>query len=549
MSNIRAINQLSQAVMSQQQAVTQQAGRWQVATTSQRRLALQREQLIKPLAEKMATGVSAATAIDGLLTAIRLGMAAPAVCQLASQLANRGKPAPGRSTLYNWLADYQAHGVEGLLDKHTGRRRQDYGWEHLALQLYHIASKPSMGAVARKLREQYGHATATDSRVARYLKSMPAQLGDASPMRLGNKLYNNSQKHYIHRTTENVPVGALYQGDGHTLDVYLQHPVTGKPWRAELVAWMDIRSRYIVGWAISNAESAISTIQALSRSLVLHDHVPAIVYVDNGSGYKSKMMCAENTGFYERMGIEPIFAIPGNAKAKGNIERWFRTMERDLNIWWPDAFCGEGMGRDEQARLFNLAMQGKVQLPTLAEWCQAFADWLDNYHARPHPELPATTPAALWQQLQATPVNMTELELNRPQITRTVQRGYITLHSRKYKHAALLAYNGATVHCEYDLHCDELITVRDAQGRLLCDATLVKRADYIPASRIEQARDKSLAAAVKRLDKKKAEKIARTAAVIEHTANLDALEGFDELLTQQKEETITIDLLDDGYLD
>jgi putative transposase len=411
-----------------------------------------------------------------------------------------------------------------------------------------------MAAVARKLRREYDFASATDSRVMQYLNSMPAQLGNNSPQRLGRKLYNNSQKHFIHRTTENLPVGAVYQGDGHTLDVYLQHPVSGKPWRAELVAWMDVRSRYIVGWSITSAESAFGTIQAFGRSLINFDHVPAIVYVDNGSGYKSKMMCDENIGFYQRMGIEPIFAIPGNAKAKGNIERWFRTMERDFNVWWPEAFCGEGMGKEEQARQFNLVQQGKIQLPTLNQWIAKFGDWLEDYHNSPHPELPATTPHQLWQQLAAhrTPVNMTELELNRPQIERVVQRGYVTLHNRKYKNSLLISHNGSTVRCEYDLHTDETITVRDEAGRLICDAALVKKHDYIPTSRLDQALQKSREAALKRLERKADEVRVRTSLVYEHTDSLDALVQFDnELLErdiQKASEPLMINLLDDDYL-
>lgn len=499
---------------------------WREAKPEQRELALRREQFLQPIVELIDRGVSQRKAILNVITHIEAGSYPAKYLETARSLGRRNK-IPSRSTIAGWLADYQKQGRTGLMDNHTGRVRQTQGWEALACRLYNMPSKPSYSAVARKLREEHDF-DVTDSAVRRYLQSLPAELGENSPARLGRKLYNNTQRHFIRRTTEHMSTGDLYQGDGHTLDVYLAHPVTGDIWRAELTVWMDIKSRYIVSWYVSNAESAIDTIRCLSRALIQHNHVPPLLYVDNGSGYASRMMDDEVVGFYTRLEIDCIFALPGNAKAKGNMERWFRTMERDCSIWFGEAFCGEGMSKDVSTKFVNDCKRGLKQPPSLAQWCTRFEAWLDKYHNRPHPEFKHTTPAELWGQLQRTAVNMEELELLRPQKLRKVQRGAVRLDNREYRHVELVHHNGKEVRVEYDLQTDETVTIRTAKGQFICDATLVKKAEYIPSSRLEEAKQKSTKAAVARLEKKADEKRRRAGLLLDHTDTLHRLEEVGE---------------------
>lgn len=527
---------------------------WREAKPEQRELALKRESFLQPFVELINTGVTQRNAIRNVLAHIDAGTY-PAIYLTNAQSLGRKNRIPGRSTISGWLSAYLSRGRSGLLDQHTGRVRQAKGWEAQACHLYNMPSKPSYAAVARKLREEFGHTDATDSAVRRYLQSLPAELGENSPARLGRKLYNNSQRHFIRRTTESLQVGDLYQGDGHTLDVYLAHPVTGDIWRAELTVWMDIKSRYIVSWYISNAESAIDTIRCMAQALVNHNHVPPLLYVDNGSGYASKMMDDEVSGFYQRLDMDCIFALPGNAKAKGQVERFFRTMERDCNIWFGEAFCGENSAQDITTKFVNDCKRGKKQPPSLAEWCSRFEDWLTKYHNRPHPEFKQTTPAELWGELQCNPVNMDVMELCRPQKERKVQRGSIRIDNREYRHAELVSHNQRSVLVEYDLMTDAQVTIRDIKGKFICDAQLVKKRNYIPDSRLDEAKQKSTKAAVKRLELKIDEKKARAGLLLDHADTLDQLEEMGESEVQARqtielatliEDTPDIDVIDLG---
>ncbi len=500
---------------------------WREATDKQREVALLREAFLRPILDMLARNVSARAAISNVIAHITAQDYPARYIETASKLGKKNSH-PSRSTINAWLSAYQKEGRAGLLDQHTGRRRVDQGWEAAAYKLYNLPTKPSCAAVARKLREEHGFDNATDAAVTRYLRSLPAEMGEHSPARVGRKLYNNSERHFKARTTENLKPGDLYQGDGHTLDVYLAHPVTGDIWRAELTVWMDVKSRYIVGWTISNAESSIGTIRCLAATLSFHDHVPPMLYVDNGCGYKSRMMDDDAVGFYTRLGMDAIFALPGNAKAKGNVERFFRTMERDCNIWFGPAFCGEGMASDISTKFVNDCKRGLKQPPTLEQWCEHFTQWLERYHNRPHPEFKDTTPAAIWAQLERNPVHVELAELMRPRELRKVQRGAVQLHNRHYKHADLTQWNRQTVAVEYDLQNDELVTIRTEDGRFLCDAELVKKANYLPTSRVEEARIKASADAVKRLEKKADEKRARAGLTLDHSDTLDALEAIGE---------------------
>ena len=128
--------------------------------------------------------------------------------------------------------------------------------------------------MASKLRQE-GHATATDSRVERYLKALPATLGKYSPARVGPHLHKLTRRTYQRRSLDEVLVGEIYAGDGHTVDCYVAHPNTGKPYRPELTVFIDIKSSYVVGWYMSEAESAHSTLFALSHAMRSHNYVPA----------------------------------------------------------------------------------------------------------------------------------------------------------------------------------------------------------------------------------------------------------------------------------
>ncbi|GAB3021584.1 Mu transposase C-terminal domain-containing protein [Bowmanella dokdonensis] len=475
---------------------------WSEATAKHQLIARQRSVLVNDALTASASS-NLHQAIKTLKAELDAGTADQAslgACQMLGKV-------PGTSTLRNWVQAYQSQGLAGLLPGYQGTQRRQYGWEALFLELYHRPQKPSLASVAQTLREQYGFALATEHNVRYFHKTLPAELQDKSPWRLGQSVYRKTVREYITRTTENIPVGLLYQGDGHTVDVYCRHPKTGNLCRIELTVFMDIRSRYIVGWYVSYAESSITSMAALSHAFGTWDHVCAVLYIDNGSGYKSRMMNDDTAGFYANFDLEVIFSLPGNPQAKGNVERFFGVMEQDLGKTF-DTYCGNDMSED-RSRLFQSKNIKKLEgmglnIPTISEWCNAFEDWLERYHNRPHPEVKNQTPAALWDTLERTPVHDMNL-LVRPREVVKVHRSMVRLHGRSYRAEYLYQFDGQELIAEYDLHHDQSIRLFKLDGVLLMTAELKAKVHYLPTSRIEEAEERRRQGRLKRLDNKRRE--------------------------------------------
>jgi len=505
--------------------------RWEQASNKQRNTANARKVILVEFADLTAR-LSFSKAHTALKNIISSYSAQPALLSAMAQLnPNNKTKTPSSNTIKSWVTLYESQGLVGLLPNHKGSARKNTGWEHIALELYHRPQKPSMNKVARQLREDHGFTDATENNVWYFFSQLPSELSDKSRWRIGSKLYRDSQRSFRLRHTQNLAVGEVYQGDGHTIDVYLRHPLSGGLWRAELTVFQDWKSRYIVGWYLSNAESSITTMAALSHGMGTFNHVPSILYIDNGCGFKSKLMNSTTAGFYANFGIEPIFAIPGNAKAKGNVERFFRVMEEDFSKDF-DTYCGKDMSPDV-ARHFStnkihILEKNGIHIPTQEEWVSAFNHWLTKYHNRPHPEYKHETPQSLWNTLERVPVVDMNL-LIKPRCEVNVRKGFIRLHSRQYKATHLHQLNGTQVVAEYDMHNDISMRIFDNNGKYLLTVDLVSRQKGLSDDRMNDSREKSRVAAQKRIENKIAENNKRYGGMhIEHEqqlSDLDFIEG------------------------
>lgn len=522
-----------------------QSDPWLMASDAQRQTAQWRHELIAPAAALVEQGASVNHAAALLARRIELGV----LDMRQRSLIARLKETLSVPTIKRWLSAYKKEGKAGLLPKHSGRVRKDYGWEATAVELYNLPSKPSYAAVALRLRKD-GFESATDSRVKRYLQSMPATLGQQSPHRIGRHLHKLQHRKWQPRDRNSVMAGEVYAGDGHTIDCYVAHPNTGKLYRPELTAFIDIQSAYITGWYLSDAESSISTLFALSSAMLQHDHVPAALYIDRGSGYRSKMLNDDTTGFYQRFDISVIAALPGNPHGKGWIERWFRTLRDHHDKFFAGGmfYCGNDMAPEINRRLSTDVDSGKRKLPSLMQYVDSFARFIDEYNNTPKPSLDGRTPAQIWAGLDRVPVELTSEATIRPREIRTVQKRHIIeLHKRTYWHQALGLYEqGTRLIVEYDLHNDSHVWLFEESGRFVCQADLQQTIGIIPQSRLDEQRQKRLAGQQKRLERKLDEAYARAQDSITVTHQLEQLETIEpQRLAKPKDSGIVINLLGD----
>ena len=434
---------------------------------------------------------------------------------------------PSLPTLKRWLGAYKKQGKAGLLPSHTGRQRVDYGWEARAIELYNIGGKPDPADVAFRLIGE-GFEGVTSGKVNAYIKSLPATLGKNSPARIGKHLHKLTKQNYRERHMDDLQVGDVYAADGHTVDCYVAHPDTGGLFRPELTVFLDLKSRYPVGWWISESESTTTTLFALSNALTTHSHTPAFIYVDVGSGYKAKLMTDEVTGFYAKFDIQPIFALPGNPHGKGWIERFFKTIRNRHDKFFDDgmAYCGDDMAPEVNRRLSTDLRSGKRKVRSLAEYIESLKAFFAQYVNTAMPKaLDGKTPAEVFAGLQRVELGSPIDAVARPSLMRMVRRQSVTIDKRRYFHDSLALFDGKVVRIEYDLHDDSHVWISAEDGRFIATADITERIGVVSISRLEDQKVKRAQGQVKRLQKHMDEATARAGTVIDMDAVADRLEA------------------------
>lgn len=433
---------------------------------------------------------------------------------------------PSAATLRRWVETCEAEGIHGFVKGGRGRARLAYGWETRAQYLFAQPMRPAMATVAYWLREE-GFESATNSRVRRYLKNLPSNKAETAPKRMGQHFYAQNIRPYVRRDAAVLNVGECYEGDGHTCDVYVQHPATGNPFRPELTVWLDVRSQRVTGWWLGEMENSFDVLYALSSAIREHDHVPTLLHTDPGSGYVNKMLSDEATGFYARLSISTITTLPGNARGKGLTEGWFRWFEEKLGKRFP-SFCGDCRTDDDLSRLREKIRQGKTVLPTFLQYRDTVAAWIARYNARQKDALDGKSPDELWAELVRNPLGMQFEMLYRPQKKDVAVRNWgVRLFNRHYRAAGLAAHERRKVTVEYDIHDDARVWIRDSKGALVCDALLVEKKPWIAENVLADRRAHAAEGQRKRKERDLAEIAARARLPITAAAMADAIDCND----------------------
>lgn len=498
-----------------------------------------------------ALGMSRSKCIQWLLSRAKVDQLSDSATRALSVI---GK-VPGKATVHRWWAAVESaqsnsEKLLNLVDERKGRQRKPEGWELRATELYNRPTKPHMSTVAIWLQQEGWDVK--PQTVRRFLKALPAQLGEHGVKRMGRHYYNQNLRPYVVRDVSTLPVGLVYQGDGHRCDVYVQHPNSGHHYRPELTVWIDVASQYIPGWWLAEDESAITTLYSLTTALAGHNHVPGMIHVDPGSGFKNKLIDDEVTGFLQRFGIESMHALPGNAKGKGLVEGLFRWFEERQGKKF-DAYCGHCRTDDELSRLEFKVRKGLIKIPTFNEYRNAVANWVEWHNNTPKKSLGGKSPAELWEGLERIELHCQPEDLTWPQTTRTVRRWRVHLFNRVYQHEALASFNKMEVVVQYNLLDEQHVVIRDSELRFICEAELVSKADFATENRIEDLKQKRVDQQIQRQERHIEEKRRRSRPAIEHTDTLQAIENLSPGALEHDEtndnDTPHIDVFDVGYLD
>lgn len=248
--------------------------------------------------------------------------------------------------------------------------------------------------------------------VARYIKFLMGQRGAESARFLaanGTREWKNKRMMKGKRDATSLQVMEYVVGDEHTFDFWVQWTAPNgkiKAVRPKLVAWLDMRSRAIIGdVACVNANS-----QTLKESLVKMIYsnpggVPHILHVDNGKDYTAEVMTGQNrkqrkhrkidldfafdsetVGFYQSIGIQEVGrSLPYQPWDKP-IERFFSTVCSKFSKWF-ESYTGTLTGSKTYAKRQKDIdqMLERGELLTMEEFFEVWTEWKNTkYHTRKH---------------------------------------------------------------------------------------------------------------------------------------------------------------------
>ncbi len=407
-----------------------------------------------------------------------------------------------------------------MLEVH-GRAAGVPDWLDPFLAIWSRPSKPSVAFSYETLRRQRPDlalpSVRTVQRTVARLGAVTRARGRMGPREL------KTVRPYIARDFRELEPADVYIADGHTHDQLVLHPITGKPFRPEIIAVVDVATRRCVGWSTGIAESAWLVADALRHAC--GTAVPAVFYTDRGSGFCNMHMDDPATGVLARLGIRHETSLPYNSQARGVVERfhascWIRGARLHAGYVGRD-MDPEARKRVDRAVKRDLWVRGTTDL--VPSW-RAFVAWCDEqvraYNARPHGSLPRIVDPATGRRRHMTPDEAwrdatsrgfvpevpaaRELDaLFRPHVERTVRRGCVQLFDGTYFSRDLEEWHGRRVLVAYDVHDPKTVWVSDGEGRRICTAELDGNlVPYMPKNRIEAAREAHAQARLARLERR-----------------------------------------------
>jgi transposase len=329
-------------------------------------------------------------------------------------------------TLLGWVRSYIKEGIIGLVPKERGRQSGslDEAAQRMAFTLYADRQQPSYqqayGAFVKWRREQDQPAVSYDA-FYRFLKSVPPAAIDY--WRRGSAYI---RKHYVPpilRLLDDLAVMEVLMGDATTLDCFCLYPNRPNPIRPTLTIWMDVRSRFVVGYIVAPTVNT-NTVALGFRDAVLRYGLPEVIYVDNGREYRNKnwrgqvvnygqLEAARIKGRWERLGILPMFAWPYNPQSKAQVERWFNTLSHSfLNLLpgYSGANITAKTKRKDQERLSQEIKQGA--LLSFDKLAIVVGEAINAYNHKEHKALGNRSPVRAFEEGYGQPRLVTERALD-----------------------------------------------------------------------------------------------------------------------------------------
>ncbi len=323
----------------------------------------------------------------------------------------------------------------------------------------------------------------------------------------GEREYRNKVMVKGSRDTKGLKVMQIVMGDEHTFDCWVSYTqpngrVTAV--RPKLVAWIDMRSRAILGDVMCKDGNSDILKHSLLK-LIYHDagSVPGYIYIDNGKDYTSEPMTGYNRknrrklkqedrmskyfddtarGFYKSIGIiDDHEALPYQPWSKGEIERFFGNVCSSFTKWF-SSYTGTLTGSSTDAKVEKdiQKMLKAGELLDMDEFYGKWSEWLHGvYMKKEHRGLKQAgeewkTPEKVFENAEryfkAPPPKSFATVLMMKSTNAYVYNTGISRFGYQYRSDELCTYIGRNVNIKYDPGDMATIYVFDENNRKLCEA-------------------------------------------------------------------------------
>lgn len=276
--------------------------------------------------------------------------------------------------VHRWEKRYFEDGIKGLYDSRGTHKRgtstvPDEAWDTFYRIWYNTRASVQQcyEMTCEKHKNDFDHMPSIDS-FRRMLNKIPIPV---------KELRNNGKKAFEDKYMPHIKVdySSMYSNqqwvaDHHEIDVMVEDE-KGHVFRPWLSAWIDRKSRYIVGYEVNSCEPNSDIVLRSFAKACAKCGIPDSVELDNGKDFKAYDLFNNSNGMSvaRQMGIQVTNAIVKNAKAKP-IERMFRTMEEKYFALVPSYIAGKPHLRPEKMNMTNKKLKEKGL-------CMPYGEFLD----------------------------------------------------------------------------------------------------------------------------------------------------------------------------
>lgn len=294
-----------------------------------------------------------------------------------------------------------------------GRPMADFSegaWRYI-LDAWGIQSQPPLKPIYRRavgMAAENGWVIPSYSAVKKRIDALPEHT--KRYWREGPDALEEMYPHQL-RDYSTIAIHDIWNADGCKADVHCRWP-NGSVSRPIVLAWMDIRTRYLLGWAIAPTESAFLVMKSFGNAARHAKTAPKAVYLDNGRAFASKQVTggqatrnrfkvAEDDidGLMSLLGCDVMWAKPYNGKAKP-IESFWRTLH---NAEKRPEFRGAYCGNNPQNKPTEHDVKNAV---SIADYEAVVREEFHAYNNRAHrgDSMNGKSPQAVYEELMQTTV-------------------------------------------------------------------------------------------------------------------------------------------------